>query len=66
MSFGFAFLVFVFASGICVLLVSLVRAPLGFEDQDGFHAVRPIAVTERSQPAAHEASTSLRELTSQA
>jgi hypothetical protein len=37
-----AFIAFIFASGICVLLVGLARAPIGYEDDNGFHALRPV------------------------
>ena len=42
MSLFLALTAFVFASGICVLIVGLMRAPVGHEDEEGFHAVRPL------------------------
>jgi hypothetical protein len=42
MSLFLALTFLVFAAGICVLVVGMMRAPVGFEDQDGFHAMRAI------------------------
>jgi hypothetical protein len=34
-----------FTSGICVLIVGMMRAPIGYEDENGFHATtRPTKV----------------------
>lgn len=42
MSLILSLLCLVFAAGICVLIVGLMTAPVGAEDDLGFHAVRPI------------------------
>ena len=51
MSLFLALTCLVFATGICVLIVGLMRAPVGHEDQDGFHAVRAVKLP-RPQPIA--------------
>jgi hypothetical protein len=52
MSLYLALTFLVFAAGICILIVGMMRAPIGHEDQDGFHAMRPIKVARRAQPVA--------------
>ena len=42
MSLTLALTFLVFASGICILIVGMMRAPVGYEDQDGFHAMRAV------------------------
>lgn len=45
MSFLLAFTLLVFATGTCVLIVGMLRAPTGYEDQNGFHpTMRPVKV----------------------
>ncbi|MEO7413122.1 MAG: hypothetical protein ABIZ81_07180 [Opitutaceae bacterium] len=34
----------IFAAGICILILGLINAPTGHEDQNGFHAMRPIRI----------------------
>lgn len=47
----------IFTSGICLLIVGLMRAPLGHEDENGFHpAMRPVKV---SRPASAPAPLAL-------
>jgi hypothetical protein len=45
-----ALTVLVFASGICILIVGMMRAPFGHEDENGFHAMRPVKAA-RPTPA---------------
>jgi hypothetical protein len=42
MSLALALTFLVFATGICILIVGMMRAPVGYEDQDGFHAMRAV------------------------
>lgn len=65
MSLGLALLIFIFASSICVVLVSLVRAPVGVENEEGFVPVRPIDPPRLSHPSRAD-SEALRALVSRA